>query len=90
MNEKKNHLWLTTSYASDTKSLKVETRNKKSREKDLKENAIWYEDNEEERGKAYDLLIAVKKTIKKIYVDTQGYGKRAEWLTNEWVNKKDI
>lgn len=78
--EKKPYFWLTTDYQSNFKKLKIEPVNRTALEDHLG-NCLWFDDGEE--GIAKEFLKDVKIAIKSAY---EKYGKKASWMTDEWIN----
>ena len=77
---KKLYYWLTTDHQSNYKTLKIEPINRTAFEEHL-EDCLWFEDSEE--GFAKKFLKDVKIAIKSAY---EKYGKKAIWMTDEWIN----
>lgn len=78
--EEKKFYWLTTDSQSNYRSLKIEPVKRTAFEKHMGD-CLWFEDNEGDMAKAFlkDVKLAIKSTYER-------YGKKATWMTSEWIN----
>lgn len=82
--KKETKNWITTTYQADIKSIHIKND---SVAPNKLENNIWYENNEEEKREARELLYTIKRAIRDCYVEKQKHGDRAIWMTIDWVDK---
>lgn len=76
--------WLTTPYQSHIREIKLSPKNRTSDIEKLKENCIWFNDNEKAAAEEFitNLKIWLRENYKKKYPD------RADWMDENWMKTK--
>ena len=81
---KEKYFWLSVPCCSHIEDIKIIPLNNESEKKDL-QGHLWFGPFEEKE--AIDFLKDVKSCLRELYWKKYNHQDRADWMTDEWINK---